>query len=95
MSCGRSLAWLFGVEMAPGTMQHKVAARKQEADTSPRISFLFSFFLFCFPRFGSRWVSSRKFSKFSLQTREVAVLGASQTRLSLGRARRLVYMIAG
>lgn len=47
MSCGRSLAWLFGVEMAPGTMQHKVA-RKQEADTSPRISVLFSFFYFAF-----------------------------------------------
>ena len=83
-----------GVEMAPGTMQScQEAGSRDESQDS-----LFSLvaFYFCF-RFGSRWFVLGKLSRGKgvwLQRREVAVSGASQTRLSLGRARRLVYIIA-
>ena len=76
MSCGRSLAWLFGVEMAPGTMQQ--SCRKPTRVTSPRISFLF--FYFAFSRFGSRWVFRLEILSADKGS-TLAVFGASQTRL--------------
>lgn len=66
-------------------------ARKQEADTSPRISFLFSFFYFAFhvldlDGFRLEILSADKGS---------SCFWSQSDSVKLGRARRLVYIIAG
>ena len=91
MSCGRSLAWLFSMWRWLRERCSKVA-RKQEADTSPRISFFFFFvFVFCFhvldiDGFRLEIMYADKGSR---------CFWSQSDSVKLGRARRLVYIIAG